>query len=104
MSKIHSDLFPAVTTATSTATRAGTSAADAVKSGVKVGTTLLPPFPSGTLTPRPPAANTPFYSSRLEKLRAAVLDGTYKVDARRIADRLVALEKMCSTVKMRHRA
>jgi negative regulator of flagellin synthesis FlgM len=94
MSKIHSNLNPAVPTVTSTPKRAGTSAADSVKSGAEIGATQSPLLSSGTLTTRAPStANAPVDSSRVEKLRAAVLDGSYKVNAQKIADRLVEMEK-----------
>jgi len=94
MSKIHSNLPPAVAAVTNTPKRAGTSAADAVKSGAEVVATQSPLLSSGTLTTRAPAAaNAPVDSARVEKLRAAVLDGSYKVNAHKIADRLVDLEK-----------
>ena len=94
MSKIHSNLTPTIPTVTNTPKRAGTSAADSVKSGSEVGATQSPLLSSGTLTTAAPAtANAPLDSSRVEKLRAAVLDGSYKVNAQKIADRLVDLEK-----------
>jgi negative regulator of flagellin synthesis FlgM len=94
MSKIHSNLSPAVAAVTSPPKRAGTSAADSVKSGADVGATQSALLSSSTLITRAPAAaNAPVDNSRVEKLRAAVLDGTYKVDAQKIADRLVDLEK-----------
>ena len=94
MSKIHSNLTPAVAAVTNTPKRGGTSAADAVKSGADVGATQSLLLSSGTLTTRAPAtAHAPVDSARVEKLRAAVLDGSYKVDAQKIADHLVELEK-----------
>lgn len=35
----------------------------------------------------------PFDSARVERVRAAIADGTFRVDARLIADRLLASEK-----------
>jgi negative regulator of flagellin synthesis FlgM len=94
MSKIHSNMPPAVAALTNTPKRAGTSATDSVKSGADVGATQSTLLSSGTLTTRAPAtAHPPVDNARVEKLRAAVLDGTYKVDSQKIADRLVDLEK-----------
>lgn len=39
------------------------------------------------------AADAPVDTKRVEQIRQAISDGTYKVDAQRIADRLIALEK-----------
>jgi len=94
MSKITSNLPPVVPAVTNTPKRGGTTAADAVKSGADVGATQSTLVASGTLTSRPPVAgHPPVDSGKVEKLRAAVLDGSYKVDAQKIADRLVDLEK-----------
>jgi len=39
------------------------------------------------------AADAPIDTQRVERVKQAIADGTYKVDAQRIADRLIALEK-----------
>lgn len=39
------------------------------------------------------AADAPVDAQRVERVKQAIADGTYKVDAQRIADRLIALEK-----------
>jgi negative regulator of flagellin synthesis FlgM len=94
MSKIQSNLPTAVPAVTNAPKRGGTNAADAVKSGAEVGAAQSPLLSSGTLTTRAPAsAEAPVDAAKVEKLRAAVLDGSYKVDAHKIADRLVDLEK-----------
>ena len=38
-------------------------------------------------------ADAPFDTARVEMLRAAVRNGTYRIDARKIADRLIEWEK-----------
>jgi negative regulator of flagellin synthesis FlgM len=94
MSKITSNLPPVVPAVTNTPKRGGTTATDAVKSGADVSATSSTLVSSGTLGTRAPAAaHTPVDTAKVEKLRAAVLDGSYKVDAQKIADRLVDLEK-----------
>lgn len=40
------------------------------------------------------ARHAPLDGVRIEKLRAAIRGGTYAIDARRIADRLIDLEKL----------
>ncbi|HEX6834505.1 MAG TPA: flagellar biosynthesis anti-sigma factor FlgM [Rudaea sp.] len=42
---------------------------------------------------RPASTEPPLDTSKVAQLRAAVLDGSYRIDASRIADRLVGLEK-----------
>ncbi|HET7269337.1 MAG TPA: flagellar biosynthesis anti-sigma factor FlgM [Oleiagrimonas sp.] len=37
--------------------------------------------------------DAPVDTQRVERIRQAVADGTYKVDAQRVADRLISLEK-----------
>jgi negative regulator of flagellin synthesis FlgM len=94
MSKIHSTMPPVVAAVTNTPKRGGTPATDAVKSGADVGATQSTLVASGTLGTRAPAAtNAPVDTAKVEKLRAAVLDGSYKIDSQKIADRLVDLEK-----------
>lgn len=94
MSKITSNMPPVVPAMTNTPKRGGTSATDAVKSGADVGATQSTLVSSGTLSTRAPAAgHPPVDSAKVGKLRAAVLDGSYKPDAQKIADRLVDLEK-----------
>ncbi len=94
MSKIHSNLPPIVPAVTNAPKRGGTSATDAVKSGADVGATQSTLLSSGTISSRAPAAaDAPVDTAKVEKLRAAVLDGSYKADAGKIADRLVDLEK-----------
>lgn len=39
------------------------------------------------------AADAPVDTKRVERVRQSIADGSYKVDAQRIADRLIALEK-----------
>jgi negative regulator of flagellin synthesis FlgM len=94
MSKIHSHLPPVVPALTNAPKRGGTSATDAVKSSADVSATQSTLLSSGTLSTRAPAtADAPVDTAKVEKLRAAVLDGSYKPDAAKIADRLVDLEK-----------
>jgi len=38
-------------------------------------------------------ADAPFDTARVETLRAAVRNGTYRIDARKIADRLIEWER-----------
>jgi negative regulator of flagellin synthesis FlgM len=91
MSKIHSNLPPVVPAVTNTPKRAGT---DGVKSADGVVATQSTLVAGGTLSTRAPAAaDAPVDTAKVEKLRAAVLDGSYKVDSQKIADRLVDLEK-----------
>jgi negative regulator of flagellin synthesis FlgM len=59
----------------------------------KVGTSAS----HGTDTPRTPAAElaaqgAPVDGGKVAALRAAIADGSYKVDARAIADRMIALD------------
>lgn len=39
------------------------------------------------------AADAPVDTQRVERIRQSIADGTYKVDAQRVADRMIALEK-----------
>lgn len=39
------------------------------------------------------SADAPVNTQRVEHIRQAIADGTYKVDAQRVADRLISLEK-----------
>jgi negative regulator of flagellin synthesis FlgM len=39
------------------------------------------------------SADAPVDTQRVEHIRQAIADGTYKVDAQRVADRLISLEK-----------
>jgi flagellar biosynthesis anti-sigma factor FlgM len=94
MSKIYPNLPTALPTVTHTPKRSGSQAADEVKSGAEVGATPSTLLAPGTLTTHVPAvAGAPVDASKVEKLRAAVLDGSYTPNAAKIADRLVDLEK-----------
>ncbi len=94
MPKIHSNLPTPVPTVATTPRRSGTSSVDTVKSGSEVGGVQSTLLTSGSSPTRAPATtNAPVDSARVEQLRAAVLNGSYKVDAGKIATSLVGLEK-----------
>lgn len=39
------------------------------------------------------SADAPVDTKRVERIRQAIADGTYKVDAQRVADRIISLDK-----------
>ena len=93
MTKITSN-FPPPVPLTVPARRSTTTSVDSVNANAAVGaaSTVLT---SSRLTPSSPASasHAPVDTAKVAQIRAAVLDGTYKPDAAKIADTLVGLEK-----------
>jgi flagellar biosynthesis anti-sigma factor FlgM len=95
VSKIHANLCAAVQPFANAPERGGTNVADAVTSGVEVSVAQSLLLASSALSTRAPASTeAPVDVAKIEQLRAAVLDGSYKIDAHAIADRIVDLEKV----------
>ena len=94
MTKITSNFPTPVPLVATTSRRGAAASADSVQAGADVGSVQSPLLSSGASPTRATAASqAPVDNARVEKLRAAVLDGSYKVDAKAIASQLVGLEK-----------
>jgi len=94
MSKIDTNLTVPVASTLPIARRNGSGAVGQVGQSGAIGATATTKGPSeASATQHAGRSEMPFDAAKVARLRAAVLDGSYKVDSRKIAANLIEIEK-----------